>query len=288
MLKVFFLRNLQHASVLKVSGARCPRAFDYNIHTNERMKQMYSNFIAFLFSAGAVVLAEMGDKTQLLAMAFAAKYKASKVLAGVFIATVLNHALAVAVGNYITHFKSVQVWIQGLAALSFIFFGLWTIRGDRLEGEQNRTTRYGAVLTVAFAFFLAEMGDKTQLATVALATRFPVNPVGILMGTTTGMLIADGIGIIVGVVMCKKIPERTIKLVSAAVFILFGFIGCYQVAYGKLNIGTGAVTAIMILLIALTGFAAYYMIKKNNGIEEDDSSAEYCRVKLEQPKPDSE
>lgn len=168
---------------------------------------MHSNLIAFLLSASAVVLAEMGDKTQLLAMAFATKYKASKVLLGVFFATVLNHALAVAAGNFITQFDSVQTWIQGLASLSFIFFGLWTIRGDELEGEENTITKFGPVATVAFAFFLAEMGDKTQFATVALATKFPENPMGVLIGTTTGMLIADAIGIIIGVVMCKKIPE---------------------------------------------------------------------------------
>ena len=151
---------------------------------------MDSNLSAFLFSVGAVVLAEMGDKTQLLAMAFASKYKASKVLIGVFLATVFNHGLAVAAGNYLTRFGSAQIWIQGIAALSFIFFGLWTIRGDKLEGEENRATKFGAIGTVAVAFFLAEMGDKTQLATIAIATKFPANPVGILMGTTMGMLIA--------------------------------------------------------------------------------------------------
>src|SRR5512145_2837700 len=102
---------------------------------------MTSSLIAFLFSVSAVVLAEMGDKTQLLAMAFATKYKASKVMLGVFLATVLNHALAVAVGNFITRFDALQIWIQGLASLSFIFFGLWTIRGDKLDGEQNKVSR---------------------------------------------------------------------------------------------------------------------------------------------------
>ena len=139
---------------------------------------MYSSLIAFLFSLGAVVLAEMGDKTQLLAMAFATKYKAVKVMIGVFIATVLNHALAVAVGNYVTRFDSAKVWIQGLASLSFIVFGLWTIRGDKLDGEENRKTKFGAVITVAIAFFIAEMGDKTQLTTIALSAKFPANPIG--------------------------------------------------------------------------------------------------------------
>lgn len=238
---------------------------------------MYLNFIAFLFSAGAVVLAEMGDKTQLLAMAFATRYKASKVLIGVFLATVLNHALAVAVGNYITRFDSAQVWIQGIASLSFIFFGLWTIRGDKLEGEENRTTKYGAIATVAIAFFIAEMGDKTQLATIALATKFPANPIGILMGTTTGMLIADGIGIILGVVMSKKIPERTIKLVSAGAFIFFGFVGSYQVAVEQLHLGTSLIVLGMMVLMALTGLAAYYLINANKIEEQENlSGAEYC------------
>jgi len=221
---------------------------------------MYSTLVAFLFSVGAVTLAEMGDKTQLLAMAFATKYKASKVLLGVFLATVLNHALAVAVGNFITKFSSVQTWIQGIAAISFIFFGLWTIRGDKLEGEENRETRFGAVMTVAIAFFIAELGDKTQLATIALATRFPSDPVGILMGTTTGMLIADAVGICVGVVMCKRIPERTIKLISAGVFILFGFIGSYQVAIDNLKLGIPATMGILVCLAAGTAIVAFYLI----------------------------
>lgn len=232
---------------------------------------MHSNLIAFLFAVGTVVLAEMGDKTQLLAMAFATKYKASKVLIGVFLATVLNHALAVAVGNFITRFESAQIWIQGIASLSFIFFGLWTIRGDKLEGEENRTTKFGAIITVALAFFLAEMGDKTQLATIALATKFPTSPVGILTGTTAGMLIADGIGIIVGIVMCKKIPERTIKLISASVFIFFGLLGSYQVANDKLHMGIGTIIAVMAVLIVLTGIAAYFLIKKNKANENENT-----------------
>ncbi|NMC56357.1 MAG: TMEM165/GDT1 family protein [Eubacteriaceae bacterium] len=222
---------------------------------------MQQNMIAFLFSLGAVVLAEMGDKTQLLAMAFAAKYKAAKVLAGVLIATVLNHALAVVIGNYFTKFNSAQAFIQAAAALSFIFFGLWTIRGDKLDGEDKKPTKFGAVLTVAIAFFIAEMGDKTQLATIALAAKFPQTPIFILMGTTTGMLIADGIGIIIGVVMCKKIPERTIKLISAAAFILFVFIGCYQVSKNHFNLSTSLIIIELLILAAATSFFAYKIIK---------------------------
>lgn len=239
---------------------------------------MYHTLIAFLISVGAVTLAEMGDKTQLLAMAFATKYKASKVLIGVFLATVLNHACAVALGNFVTRYQAIDLWIQIIASLSFVFFGLWTIRGDKLEGEENRKTKFGAVMTVAIAFFIAELGDKTQLTTIALSAKFPGNPIGILMGTTTGMLIADAIGIIVGVVMCKKIPERTIKLVSAGAFVFFGLLGSYQVATDKLALSIPATAAILTALAAITGIIAYLLIKKNKP-EENEIVAEYCKVK---------
>lgn len=242
---------------------------------------MSTAFTAYLFSMGAVVLAEMGDKTQLLAMAFATKYKASKVMVGVLIATLFNHALAVAVGSYITRFESAQVWIQTIAALSFIFFGLWTIRGDKLEGEENRTTKYGAVVTVAIAFFLAEMGDKTQLATIALAAKFSVSPFWVLMGTLTGMMIADAIGIFVGVMMCRNISGRKIKLVSAGAFILFGLIGSGQVFADQFRLGLNTLIPVMTALSALTAVAAYYLIRKDkmNPDGSDSPVGEYCRLK---------
>ncbi|GHU86985.1 UPF0016 family membrane protein [Clostridia bacterium] len=183
---------------------------------------------AYLAATLMVVVAEMGDKTQLLAMAFATRYSAGKVMLGVFIATILNHALAVAVGTFIAGFSGIQNWIQLVAALSFIFFGLWTIRGDKLDGEDKKPSKFGPVLTVAIAFFIAEMGDKTQLATIAIAAKYPDYPIGILLGTTTGMLIADGLGIVIGIVLKKRIPERAIKWVSAAAFIVFGIIMTVQ------------------------------------------------------------
>lgn len=133
---------------------------------------------ALLTSFGFVVLAEMGDKTQLLAMAFATRFKAGTVMLGVFAATVLNHFLAVLVGNYLTNVFPIQ-YIQIAASASFMLFGLWTIRGDKLEGEDQRF-KFSPFWTVAVTFFLAEMGDKAQLATIALAAKFeslfPVSP----------------------------------------------------------------------------------------------------------------
>lgn len=216
---------------------------------------------SFLVSFGAVVLAEMGDKTQLLAMAFAARYKPLKVMIGVFIATVLNHALAVAVGSLLGGFTAVQLWIQLVASLSFIFFGLWSIRGDTLEGEEKRKTKFGAIVTVTIAFFIAELGDKTQLATIALAAKYP-NPVFILMGTTIGMLVADGIGIFLSAFICRWIPERTIKLVSAAVFILFGLYSSYQLLTDRLALSVPLSAAIVAAMGVLSALAAWWIARR--------------------------
>jgi putative Ca2+/H+ antiporter (TMEM165/GDT1 family) len=194
---------------------------------------------AYLSSLGFVVLAEMGDKTQLLAVAFASRYRWQTVMWGVFAATLVNHLLAVAVGSCLTAIVPME-YIQMAAAGSFIFFGLWTLRGDKLEGEDTRFN-YSPFWTVAIAFFIAEMGDKTQLATVALAARYE-SILSVWLGTTSGMVIADAVGIVVGIVLGRKIPERFIKWFAALVFIAFGIIGLWQVL---------STTALLIVLGAL-------------------------------------
>ena len=181
---------------------------------------------AFIASFLFILLAEMGDKTQLLAMAFATRYSAHKVLIAVFLATIVNHALAVVAGRFLTTIVPINI-ISLVAALSFIIFGLWTLRGDKLHGEDKNRSRFGPVVTVGIAFFLAEMGDKTQLATVSLAIQHS-SMVNVLMGTTLGMVAADAIGIVVGIVMRRHIPEKAIKWVSASIFILFGLLGVYK------------------------------------------------------------
>jgi putative Ca2+/H+ antiporter (TMEM165/GDT1 family) len=221
-----------------------------------------SAVLAFFVSAGAVTLAEMGDKTQLLAMAFAAKYRSLEVLTGVFLATAVNHALAVAAGNLLMRFTFAQLWIQAAASLSFILFGLWTVRGDRLEGEDKRSTKFGPVFTVTVAFFIAEMGDKTQLATIALAAKFPAAPAAVLAGTTTGMLIADSIGILAGVVLRRRIPERKIKFVSAAAFMLFGLAGSGQILWNDFGLPLPAVAGVLLALAAAAGFGAFLLARK--------------------------
>lgn len=176
-----------------------------------------------------VVLAEMGDKTQLLAMAFATRFKWHIVMWGVFFATLMNHLMAVAVGSYLTKIFPI-FFIKVIASGSFIVFGLWTLRGDKIEDEDKRFN-LSPFWTVAIAFFIAEMGDKTQLATIALAAKYN-NIFGIWFGTTTGMLIADAIGIIFGIVLGKKIPEKVIKWFAALIFILFGILGLYDAFHG--------------------------------------------------------
>ena len=208
----------------------------------------------FLASTAFVILAEMGDKTQLLAMAFATQFRWQTVMWGVFVATIFNHLLAVLVGTYLTQMIPME-YIQIAAAISFIGFGLWTIRGDTLNGE-DKATKYGPFWTVAIAFFVAEMGDKTQLATVALAAQFN-SIIPVWMGTTTGMMIADGVGIIVGIVLGKKIPERTVKWIAAMIFIIFGLFGLYESLPSQFVtiyyvIGALIVTALLIYYISKT------------------------------------
>ncbi|KNZ68438.1 hypothetical protein Tfer_3016 [Thermincola ferriacetica] len=193
-----------------------------------------------------VVLAEMGDKTQLLGMAFATRFKAGTVLLGVFVATLANHFLAVALGNYLTTVIPLN-YIQVAAAVSFVFFGLWTIRGDKLEGEDEKHY-FNPFWTVTIAFFLAEMGDKTQLASIALAAKYH-SLWWVLAGTTMGMMISNVIGILVGVVLGKRIPEKAVKAFSAGVFVLFGYVGIYRyIIQPGLRIGLLAAVSIIVIV----------------------------------------
>lgn len=206
---------------------------------------------AFLASTGLVVLAEMGDKTQLLAMALACRFRWQIVMLGVFAATLCNHFLAVVAGTYLTRVIPLY-YVQLAASASFVLFGFWTLRGDTLEGEDKRFD-YSPFWTVAVAFFLAEMGDKTQLATVALAAEYK-SMIAVWMGTTTGMLIADAIGIGVGIVLGKKIPERIIKWVAALIFIFFGLSGLHELLPGSYLYPIFVLCALALLGFLLHGF----------------------------------
>lgn len=201
---------------------------------------------AFITSLLFVFLAEMADKTQLLVIAFASRYSAAKVLIAVFLATLLNLSLAVAAGHFLTVLVPMHI-ISFIAGLSFIIFGLWTLRGDKAEKDSVKKSRLGPIFTVAIAFFIAEMGDKTQLATISLAIQYQ-SMINVLLGATLGMLIADAIGIMAGLVLRKHLPERKIKFISASIFIFFGFFSVYKVMYSRLE-PIGIVLALSLLAV---------------------------------------
>jgi len=225
--------------------------------------------VAFLPSLLFVTLAEMGDKTQLLAMAFATRFPARTVLSAVFVATLLNHALAVAAGRLLTNVIPLEA-ISLAAALSFILFGLWTLRGDALEGEDQQRSSYGPFLTVAVAFFLAELGDKTQLATISLAIRYS-DSIAVLLGTTAGMVVADSIGIGIGIVLGRRLPDTLIRLVSAGVFIFFGLAGASGVLATWLPLAVGS--AVLFALAVATLGAAHYLIVQRRRLEAQPAPA---------------
>ena len=177
---------------------------------------------AFLLSFGVVFLAELGDKSQLMALAFASRYRAITVLIAVTLATLLVHAGSVLLGATFAVLLPTAL-IQVVAGLAFFVFAAWTIRGDALgEADEGRAARTGrwAVVTIGTAFFLAELGDKTMLATITLATT--EEPWGTWLGSTAGMVAADAIAIALGAFLGTRLPERTIKVVAALAFVVFG------------------------------------------------------------------
>jgi putative Ca2+/H+ antiporter (TMEM165/GDT1 family) len=175
----------------------------------------------FLLSFGLIFVAELGDKTQLVALTLATRFRAGVVLAGIFVATLLVHLLSVVIGGLTGTFLS-SGWIELLSGLAFVGFGLWTIRGDQLDEDKGAMKSLTSpFLIVTITFFLAELGDKTMLGTVTLAASYSWIPVWI--GSTLGMVVSDGLAIWVGQALGKKLPERSIKIGAAVIFFIFGF-----------------------------------------------------------------
>ncbi len=177
---------------------------------------------AFSASLLVVVLAEMGDKTQLLAMLLAARYQWTTVMLGILAATLANHLIAVVFGYFIGSSMDPAL-LQFAVSILFICFGIWTLRGDKLE-EGEFSNKHTPFWTTAIAFFMAEMGDKTQITAITLAAQYQ-DMITVLLGTTAGMMLADGAAVIAGAVLKKKLPEKTLRYIAAAVFILIGLYG---------------------------------------------------------------
>jgi putative Ca2+/H+ antiporter (TMEM165/GDT1 family) len=179
---------------------------------------------AFLLSTAVIFVAELGDKSQLMAMTFAARYRARDVLIGITVATAIVHLASVGIGLAVgTAFADYQGVIAVVAGLAFLAFAVWTLRGDELtdeEADRARRSTGAAILAVGTAFFLAELGDKTMLATIALATR--EDWFGTWVGSTLGMVLADALAIGVGAVLGRTLPEKAVRYGAAVLFALFG------------------------------------------------------------------
>ncbi|MEZ5468041.1 MAG: TMEM165/GDT1 family protein [Lysobacterales bacterium] len=176
---------------------------------------------AFLVSTGIVALAEIGDKTQLLAFVLAARYRRPwPIILGILVATLVNHALAGAVGTWITTWLG-PIALRWVLGLSFLAMAIWILIPDQLDGEQQPASRHGVFLTTLLAFFLAEMGDKTQIATVALAAQYQAL-IAVVAGTTLGMMIANVPAVLMGEGIARKMPVRLVHAIVAAMFALLG------------------------------------------------------------------
>ena len=180
-------------------------------------------------STFVVALAEIGDKTQLLAIVLATRFrKPLPIIAGIFVATLANHALAALAGFYLTDFLS-GVWFKYAIAISFIAMALWTLVPDKFEETKDSEAKAGIFLTTLVSFFLVEMGDKTQVATAALAARFH-NVELVAMGTTLGMMLANVPAVYLGEAATKVIPLKYVRFGAAAIFFALGLWGLAEAA----------------------------------------------------------
>lgn len=181
---------------------------------------------AFLLSTAVIFVAELGDKSQLMAMTFAARYRVRDVLIGITAATAIVHLASVGIGYWVGDaFADSQDTIAIIAGLAFLGFAAWTLRGDELtedEAAKARNSTGFAILAVGVAFFLAELGDKTMLATITLATQ--EGWLGTWIGSTVGMVAADALAIVVGAMLGKRMPEKAIKYGAATLFAIFGLL----------------------------------------------------------------
>ena len=179
---------------------------------------------ALLISTAVIFIAELGDKSQLMAMTFATRYRARDVLIGLTIATAIVHLVSVGIGAAIgSAFADYQGTINIIAGIAFLGFAAWTLRGDTLtdeEADKARNSQGKAILAVGVAFFLAELGDKTMLATITLATH--EGWFGTWIGSTIGMVAADALAIVVGALVGRQLPEKAVRYFATAAFVVFG------------------------------------------------------------------
>lgn len=176
---------------------------------------------ALLTSTAVVALAEIGDKTQLLAIVLATRFKKPlPIIAGIFGATIANHFLAALVGSQVASILDGQ-WFHYAIAISFIAMAAWTLIPDKLDDEEHKPARFGAFVTTLIAFFLVEMGDKTQVATIALGARFH-DVIAVTTGTTLGMMLANVPAVFLGHEVLKYVPMNVVRMIAAGLFLVIG------------------------------------------------------------------
>ena len=179
---------------------------------------------AFIASLGLVAAAEIGDKTQLLAFVLAARFRgrASAIIAGIFVATVANHLCAAYLGEWGAG-KVDADWLRWIVGFSFLAFALWALRPDTMDDVPREHSRFGAFATTLVVFFIAEIGDKTQLATIALGAQY-MNVLTVTLGTTLGMMLANVPAVLLGERLLRWIPMSRMRYVAALLFALFGLL----------------------------------------------------------------
>lgn len=190
---------------------------------------LYGNLMeAFFVSTGIVALAEMGDKTQLLALLLAARFRAPiPIILGILLSTLANHFLAAAVGQWITSLLSPAI-LSWVLAICFLGMAIWILIPDKLDDEENSAIKkFGPFVATFIAFFLAEMGDKTQIATVMLSAQYH-SLLWVVAGTTVGMMIANVPAVLIGNFSAAKLPLRAIHIISAIIFLVMGCLAIYE------------------------------------------------------------
>ena len=186
----------------------------------------------FWVAFGVIFVAELGDKSQLMALAFSTRFSAWRVLIGITIATAITHAISVGIGEVVGNNIPTR-WLNLAAGLAFLGFAWWTWRGDTLDEDDEaaaarvgRSGAWRAILAIGVTFFLAEMGDKTMLATITLATKQPW--FAVWLGSTIGMVAADALAIGAGILIGRQLPEKAVRYAATAAFVVFGVLLIWQ------------------------------------------------------------
>lgn len=213
---------------------------------------MTEHLMIFLQAMFMVGIAEMGDKTQLVVIAFTKKHKVLHIVIGVIAAIFLNNLIAVTIGSLISQIIP-EAYIDIIAGVLFLYFAAASLKKDDDEEEHKSFGGLGPVLAIGLTFFLAEFGDKTQIATANLAAASKVSCawVSVMLGACAGMIIANAIGLLIGLKLGKNIPDYIFKWCAVAIFAVFGIITLYNPLINMLGAGKGIVTFVLILAIAV-------------------------------------